>query len=193
VLSARLDHLEVGHRALAAAAAAALAAAGLSQASETGRPFVNELDLLARALPDARDLAALRPLAERGAPTRAVLVAEFPEMARQAAFAAHTPPNGASVFARASHALSALFTVRRTDQLAGNDPDAILARAERRVNDGDLDGAVHEMEALPQKGQVAAKVWLDRVRSRTEIQRRVAGIRLQALRQLAAADRGAGL
>ncbi len=192
-LSARIDRLEMGHHALVDAAAAALAAASLSQASDSGRPFVAELDMLSRVLPDARDLAGLRPLAERGAPTRAVLVAEFPEMARQAAFAARTPPNGSGVFVRISHALSALFTVRRTDTLVGSDPDAILARAERRVNDGDLDGAVHELEALPTKGQLAAKVWLDRARSRIEIQRRVAAIRIQALRTLAAAGREAGI
>ena len=47
-LSARLDRLEYGHRALAEAAASALAAANLSQAAETGRPFSAELNMLAR-------------------------------------------------------------------------------------------------------------------------------------------------
>ena len=191
-LSARIDRLEMGHHALVDAASAALAAASLSQASDSGRPFVGELDMLSRVLPDSRDIAGLRPLAERGAPTRAVLVAEFPEMARQAAIASRTPPDGAGVFARISHALNALFTVRRTDHLTGNDPDAVLARAERRVNDGDLDTAVRELDALPARGQAAARVWLERARSRMEIQRRVAAIRIQALRGLAAASREAG-
>jgi hypothetical protein len=192
-LSARIDRLETEHRSVTAAAAAALATASLSQASETGRPFVVELNTVARILPDSGDLTALRPLAERGVPTREVLVAEFPEMARQASFAAKTPAEGAGLLTRLNHALSALFTLRQTNRLTGSDPDAILARAERKVNDGDLDGAVREVQSLPSNGPAAAKVWLDRARSRAELQRQIAAIRLKVLRNLAAVDREAGL
>ena len=191
-LAARVDRLEADRRSLTAAAAAALATASLSQASETGRPFVAELNTVARILPDSGDLTALRPLAERGAPTRAVLVAEFPEMARQASFAAKTPAEGAGLLTRLNHALSALFTLRRINRLTGSDPDAILARAERKVNDGDLEGAIREIESLPSNGPAAAKVWLDRARSRAEVQRQIAAIRLKALRNLAAVDREGG-
>ncbi len=191
-LAARVDRLEADRRSLTGAAAAALATASLSQASETGRPFVAELNTVARILPDTGDLTALRPLAERGAPTRAVLVAEFPEMARQASFAAKTPAEGAGLLTRLNHALSAVFTLRRINRLTGSDPDAILARAERKVNDGDLEGAIREIESLPSNGPAAAKVWLDRARSRAEVQRQIAAIRLKALRNLAAVDREAG-
>jgi len=191
-LAARVDRLETDRRSLTAAAAAALATASLSQASESGRPFVAELNTVARILPDSGDLTALRPLAERGAPTRAELVAEFPDMARQASFAAKTPAEGAGLLTRLNHALSAVFTLRRINRLTGSDPDAILARAERKVNDGDLEGAIREIESLPSNGPAAAKVWLDRARSRAEVQRQIAAIRLKALRNLAAVDREAG-
>jgi len=192
-LASRIDRLEADHRAVTAAAAAALATASLSQASETGRPFVTELNTVARIVPDSGDLTALRPLAERGVPTREVLVAEFPEMARQARFAAKTPAEGAGLLTRLNHALSALFTLRQTNRLTGSDPDAILARAERKVNDGDLDGAIREIQSLPSNGPAAAKVWVDRARSRADLQRQVAAIRLKVLRNLAAVDREAGL
>ena len=192
-LAARIDRLEADHRAVTAAAAAALATASLSQASETGRPFVAELNTMARIVPDSGDLTALRPLAERGVPTREVLVAEFPEMARQASFAAKTPAEGAGLLTRLNHALSALFTLRQTNRLTGSDPDAILARAERKVNDGDLDGAIREIQTLPSNGPAAAKVWVDRARSRADLQRQIAAIRLKVLRNLAAVDREAGL
>jgi hypothetical protein len=192
-LAVRVDRLETEHRSVTAAAAAALATASLSQASETGRPFVVELNTVARILPDSGDLTSLRPLAERGVPTREVLVAEFPEMARQASFAAKTPVEGAGLLTRLNHALSALFTLRQTNRLTGSDPDAILARAERKVNDGDLDGAIREIQSLPSNGSAAAKVWLDRARSRAELQRQIAAIRLKVLRNLAAVDREAGL
>jgi len=192
-LASRIDRLEADHRAVTAAAAAALATASLSQASETGRPFVAELNTVARIVPDSGDLTALRPLAERGVPTREVLVAEFPEMARQASFAAKTPAEGAGLLTRLNHALSALFTLRQTNRLTGSDPDAILARAERKVNDGDLDGAIREIQSLPSNGPAAAKVWVDRARSRADLQRQIAAIRLKVLRNLAAVDREAGL
>jgi len=192
-LAARVDRLEADRRSVTAAAAAALATASLSQASETGRPFVSELNTVSRILPDSGDLTALRPLAERGVPTREVLVAEFPEMARQASFAAKTPAEGARLLSRLNHALSALFTLRQINRLTGTDPDAILARAEHKVNDGDLDGAVREIQSLPSNGPAAAKVWLDRARSRAELQRQIAAIRLKVLRNLAAVDREAGL
>ena len=191
-LTARLDRIENEHHALVGAASAALAAASLSQASDTGRPFVSDLDTLARTLPYPHEVDALRALSERGAPPRAVLVAEFPDMARRAAYASRDPVQGSGWLAQMAHAMGALFTVRRTDQTSGSSPDAILARAEHRLNDGDLDGAVHELDALPPKGRDAAAPWRDRASRRVQIQNRVAAIRLDALKNLASASKGAG-
>jgi hypothetical protein len=189
-LASRLDKLESGRKGLGDAATAALAAASLSQAAETGRPFLNELNAVAQLMPDSRAVDALRPFADKGAPSRAVLVAEFPEMARRADFAANTPGAHAGLLARLTHALSVLFTVRQVDRLTGNDPDAILARAERKVNDGDLEGAVKELDSLPPKGREAASVWRERALQRVQIQSRVSTIRLNALRNLAGANSG---
>lgn len=191
-LSARLDRVESEHHALVEAASAALAAASLSQASDTGRPFVTDLDALSRVLPDSHQVDALRALAEHGAPPRAVLVAEFPDMARRAAYASRAPVEGSGWLAQAAHAVGVLFTVRRTDQLSGSGPDAVLARAEHRLNDGDLDGAVHELDSLPPKGREAAAPWRDRATRRMQIQNRVAAIRLEALKGLASASKGTG-
>jgi hypothetical protein len=189
-LVSRVDKLESGRKGLGDAATAALAAASLSQAAETGRPFLNELNAVAQLMPDSRAVEALRPFADKGAPSRAVLVAEFPEMARRADFAANTPGAHAGLLARLTHALSVLFTVRQVDRLTGSDPDAILARAEHKVNDGDLEGAVKELDALPPKGREAASVWRERALQRVQIQSRVSTIRLNALRNLASANSG---
>ncbi len=191
-LTARLDRIENEHHALVGAASAALAAASLSQASDTGRPFASDLDNLARTLPDPHEVDALRALAEHGAPPRPVLVAEFPDMARRAAYASRAPVQGSGWLAQIAHAVGVLFTVRRTDQTSGSSPDAILARAEHRLNDGDLDGAVRELDALPPKGRDAAAPWRDRALRRVQIQNRVAAIRLDALKNLASASKGAG-
>lgn len=190
-LAARVQRLEEAQTRATRAAAAAVAAAALADAAQDSRPFVGELASLERAMPGDRVIEALRPLAETGAPTRAALAAEFPEVASRAALAARAPGEDASFLARAGHALSSLVTLRRVDDLSGGSPDAVLARAERRVLDGDLAGAVEQLRALPASTQAATAAWRERARRRLEIERAVGALRGSALRDLAAANAAA--
>jgi hypothetical protein len=188
-LKARVQRLESEERATVDAASAALAAASLNQAADTSRPFARDVDALSRALPDSRDLEILRGLAQVGAPTRSALAAEFPDVAQKAAYASHAPGDQASLLTRIFHAISAVVTIRRTDRLTGDDPDAVLARAERAVGDGDLETALKELNALPQAGRDAVAAWREKASRRIEIQRRIAAIRSDALRALAVSSR----
>lgn len=188
-LKARVQRLESEERATVDAASAALAAASLNQAADTSRPFARDVDALSRALPDSRDLEILRGLAQVGAPTRSALAAEFPDVAQKAAYASHAPGDRASLLTRIVHAISAVVTIRRTDRLTGDDPDAVLARAERAVGDGDLETALKELNALPQAGRDAVATWREKASRRIEIQRRIAAIRSDALRALAVSSR----
>jgi hypothetical protein len=185
-VSARLDHLEQAERRTAHAAAAAVAAGALADAAETSRPFVGELAALERLTPQTDLLTGLRPLAETGAPTRAALAAGFPDVAARAASALHTPPKGASPLARILAALSRLVVIRRIDDLDARTPDAALARAERALSDGDVKGALAEVDALPQPARDAIGEWREGARRRLEIERHIEGLRARALRDLAA-------
>ena len=184
-LSARIDRLEAAQARSARAASAAVAAAALADAAATSRPFAAELDNLERLAPGAA-VAGLRPLAATGASTRAALAAEFPEVAARAASASRVAAADSSLVARATAALGALFTLRRIDDLSGQTPDAVLARAERRVADGDLEGALQQLAALPPGGQAATADWRERARRRVEVERRIAALRSAALRDLSA-------
>lgn len=186
----RLDRVEAAQARTARAASAAVAAAALADAAQTSRPFLNELVTLERLTPDARDLADLRDLAETGAPTLAALAAEFPEVADRAAAASRTAGTDTSLLSRIGDALAALITVRRTGDLSGNSPDAILARAERRVAQGDIEAALTILKALPAGGQRATADWRERAHRRVEIERRIRDLRTAALRNLAEAERG---
>lgn len=185
-LSARVRELEAAQDATLKAATAALASASLVQASQTSRPFSAELAAVEALLPPSGDLAQLQRLAQYGAPTRSALAAEFPAAASRAISASRAPADRASLFQRVRHAVSSIVTIRRVDHVEGAGAHAILARAEARLNEGDIEGALIELEALTPPAREALGAWRARAERRAEIDRRIAGVReasLQALRQ----------
>ena len=187
----RLDALEADRGKLASASASALAASALMQAAQGSRPFAPEVKALADLAPSL-DLRALQADAERGAPSRAALAASFPDYAARAASAARAPGDGAGVLARVGHALSRVVALRRVGEVPGDGPDAILARAERQIDDGDIVGALATLEALPADAKDALGPWRDRAERRAKIDREIARIRAQALQELSQLARSGG-
>ncbi len=183
-LSGRLDRLESDQRRSARAAAEALAAAELSEAAQASQPFAGQLAGIDRLLPDSADLRDLRQLAATGAPSRPALAAELAGLADRAAVAARAPAAGAGLLAHLTHALAAVFTLRRVDRVTGGDPDAVLARAQQHANDGDIEGALKSLDALPRGGQTALADWRLQAQRRIAIDRHVAALRTAALRDL---------
>ena len=176
--------------AILAAAELALAIDSISEASETGRPFTRQMALVDALAPGSKGAETLRPLADRGAPTLAVLVAEYPETARRAAYASRAPAKASGFWARLSYAANVLFTVRRTDRLTGAEPDAVLARAEHLLYEGDVDGALKALDGLPPKGKDASAAWRDRALRRSQLQNGLEALRAEAILRLDAARRG---
>lgn len=184
-LAARLDSLEAGQARTAESAAAALAAAALLEAAQTSRPFSDELAALDQVSQPSAELRALRSLAATGAPSRAALAAQFPEYAARAAGASRATGEGRGLWARIQATLSRIVMVRRVGDLPGKGVDALLARAERQLDDGDVDHALRTLEELPPAGREAVEPWVARARTRAEIDRRVSAVRAQALEDLA--------
>ena len=190
-LESRVQALETSQNRTVDAAAAALASALLAEAADSSRPFDRELAALERVLPLSPDAAALRRLAQSGAPTKAALAAGFDDAAARASVAARDPGERAGFFDRLGYALANIVTVRRVGSLKGDMPDAVLARAERLVDDGDIDGALTTLNALPPKANAALADWRIGAERRAAIDRRVAAIRATALANLAAVSRPA--
>ena len=184
-LSARLDRLESGNERLREAAAEALAAADLAQASQTSRPFATEVEALRPLLPQSPALRALAAYAPTGAPSRAQLAGQLGDVADHVVVAAESPAKDSGALAHLTHMLAAVFTVRRVDKLTGDDPDAILARAQARADDGDIEGALHALDQLPPSGRDAAAPWRAAAVRRVDIDRLTAAIRADAERNLA--------
>jgi hypothetical protein len=183
-LAERVDRVEGGQQRLSRAAASALAAASLTDAADSSRPFGEELTALAPVLPSSSDVQALAAYARTGAPTVAGLAQAWPDVAARAALAARARTEGGGVIDRIAQALASVMTIRRIDRLEGKDADAVLARASGRIDDGDLDGALAELEALPPAAREATAAWRARAQRRLEIDRRVGAIRAAALNEL---------
>lgn len=191
-LTQRIEALEDRQGRAAQASAGALAAAALMEAAQTSRPFAEELSALEAAAPDLGDLRALRPYAERGVPSVTALAASFPEYAAHAAAASRATDENAGLLARIGQALSRVVTLRRVGELSGDGPDAMLARAERQVEDGDLTGALAALDRLPPAGRNALAPWRAQAEGRAVVDRRVSDLRGQALRDLTDLARSGG-
>jgi len=180
-LEGRVAVLETGQQRALDAAGVALAAATLADAARTARPFAEELASLERVLPLSPDLRALARLAQDGAPTRAGLADEFETLAGRAAVAARDPGRNADFLARLRHTLSSIVSIRQVGSTQGSTPDAVLGRAQKLLNEGDIEGALAAVETLPPPAQAVLAPWRGAAERRVEIDRHIAAIRADAL------------
>ena len=183
-INQRVGRLEADQHDQAAAAASALAASALQQAAQSSQPFDEDLKAVEPLLPANTDLRALRRLAQIGAPTRSALASSFPEVAAKAAVAARTPGKDSGPFAEALHVLASIVTIRRVDKVTGKGPDAVLARAERLLNDGELDATLKALDDLPKDAQLSMTQWRSGLERRAELDRQIGALRASALKAL---------
>ena len=180
-LEGRVVVLEAGQQRALDAAGAALAAATLADVADGARPFAEQLAGLERVLPPSPELRALARLARDGAPTRAGLADDFETVASRAAVAARDPGRNADFLARLRHALSSIVSIRQVGSTQGDTPDAILGRAQRSLNEGDIEGALAALQNLPAPAQTVLAPWRVAAERRVEIDRHIAAVRADAL------------
>ena len=168
-LAARIDGVETAIAEAAAraddvedeAAARAREAARnqVALALESGAPYAEPLDVL------GDPPAPLAEPAETGVPTVAALADDFPPLAREALRAARAE-------AGASEGMGSLFrnafNPRSLEPREGDDPDAVLSRAEAALRDGDVDAALAEIGALPEAASEILADWRARAETRVE-------------------------
>ncbi|MFL5295974.1 MAG: COG4223 family protein [Phenylobacterium sp.] len=189
-LNARMGILESRQAHVSQAAASALAAATIADASQSTGPFADAVAAYSASGPPSPELAALARFAASGAPSRTALAASFPDYAARAASAAHAPGEKAGLGDRLVYMLSKVVSLRRVGDVPGDSPDALLARAERLVADGDLDRALKLLDRLPPAARDAIGPWRARAERRAEIDRDAEALRARALQELAAETRG---
>lgn len=162
--AARMEERLAALDGAARAARADLARTRLRAALATGEPFADalaELRAAGGAPPDA-----LAAHAATGVATHADLERSFPAAARAGLAAALQATTEDSAAARAWSFLRAQVGARSLEPQAGDDPDAVLSRAEAALAAGDLARALDELAALPEAGRAAMSGWIDRAQAR---------------------------
>ncbi len=111
----------------------------------------------------------LNALAEIGVPTLAQLQEDFPDAARAALGKARESGANATAEGGGFGAfLKSQLGARSLEPREGNDPDAVLSRAEAAVRSGDLQTALDEIKALPDDAQGELADWAKTARTRLE-------------------------
>ncbi|WP_339763709.1 mitofilin family membrane protein [uncultured Hoeflea sp.] len=154
--------------------ARAIAAAGLKSAIDRGGSFMSELEAFASVAPDDPAVAELRDLAARGVPSRSDLVAGFSDAASTAIAAADPGNPDAGLVDRLMSSAMSVVKVRKVGDVPGDSAEAIAARAEARLLNGDLDAAVSEWNTLPETSLAATADYGDALAARARAEKLIA-------------------
>lgn len=146
--------------------AAELAFANLKAAVLAGHPYGAELSSLRAAAPAINDLGSLPAFADRGLPTVAELTDAFQRI-KDKSLAGTAGDDGHSLMDGLFASAKSLVKVRRVDANApGDGADAVLARAEAKLAQGDLVGAADEVDHLSGPSEQAFAEWSKQARAR---------------------------
>ena len=156
----RAAQIEAAAAAEAAAAEKEALLSKLKAAVDGGASYNELVDELGNV---PGDLAAH---ASTGVPTMVVLQQNFPDAARAALATAQTVPDDATTGQRLTAFLRRQTNARSLAPKEGDDPDAILSRAEAQLGEGHLTEALAELDALPETAQSAMSGWLDDAKTR---------------------------
>lgn len=135
--------------------AVAIASAGLKAAIDRGGPFGPELQALEGIDPNDPAVKELKSFAATGVPARAKLVSDFSGVADiMLAEVAGQQPNQ-SFADRLWSSAESMIKVRPVGYVEGEGADAVVARIEANLTDGNLKGAAAEWAKLPEAAQKA--------------------------------------
>lgn len=149
--------------------ARAIASVGLKAAIDRGGPFAAELDAFASVASDDAAIAGLRDFAASGVPTRSQLLAAFPAAADRMIAAMRPAEPDAGIFDRLMSSAMTMVKVRKVGDVEGDSVEAIVARMETRITDGDLEGALAEWQKLPDPAKAAAGDFGDKLAARAKV------------------------
>ena len=140
------------------------ALAELTARAQDGQPFAEPLATLQENAVEVPEV--LVSTAETGVPTVTALAESFPEPAREALRAARDADEDAG--GGLGSFLQNQLGARSVAPREGNDPDAVLSRAEAAVKAGDISEALAELESLPPEAQTALADWTEQAALRRD-------------------------
>ncbi|PSN63253.1 hypothetical protein BS50DRAFT_530976 [Corynespora cassiicola Philippines] len=139
----------------------------------TPKPFITELAALKEIAADdpvvGAAIASINPTAyQRGIPNSAQLIDRFRRVAQEVRKAALLPEDAGVASHLASLAMSKVL-FKKSGLAVGQDVEAVLARTEVLLEEGDLDGAAREMNGLQGWAKLLSKDWLGDCRRVLEV------------------------
>jgi hypothetical protein len=179
-LQAETDTIRAQSNSAAIAARAAFAVSAATEAARASGPFEQAYATLETILPGDPNIVALAPLAKTGAPSRQELKEQFETLEGKIVRAARISAAGAGFWGRLQAFLAQFVTVRRTGE--SETPTGMVERASARLASDDVAGAVAELSRLTGPAAQVAGPWVQRARTRLEIDARLAAIRAELSR-----------
>lgn len=149
---------------------------GLEAAFAAGRPYADELEALSRAAPEAAVPPAIAGAAETGLPSPEAIGDRFASLVPEM-LAAQRPADGEGWQETALDWLRGLLAIRPAGDVAGDTPEAILARLEATMARRDYVAADALFARLPEEMRNAAGAVPGQVRLQADAARWIATLR----------------
>ncbi len=164
--------------------AVALGLGNLEAALLTGRPYAAQIAALRRLGTKDADMPTLVARADTGVPTEPELAGRFPALADRAV-RAEREAAADNWFARLWARIRTLVVARPVGDVAGAGTPAILARAQARLDSGDLAGAAAEVGTLKGAAAATLKGWAADAQARLTVEAELSHLRDQLVGDLA--------
>ena len=145
----------------------------LKSAVERGGPYLSELDTVKSIAPDDPSIAGLQEHAASGVASRAELVRQFPDVANRILTAVNQPEGSDGISGRLMASAMSLIKVRPVGNVEGDGPEAIVARMEDKLRNGDIKGAELEWQSLPDAGKQVSQDFDDKLKVRIDVESKV--------------------
>jgi hypothetical protein len=162
-------------------AARAVAAAGLKAAIDRGGPFETELMTYASVADNDPAVAELQKFGAAGVPSRAELQREFPRIADAMLDAAAQPDAKQGLAGRLLSSAMSVVKVRRVGDVEGDSPEAVVARMEEGLRNGDLQASAREWNTLPEPARIASQDFKQKLDARIQVENLVGGTLTRAV------------
>ena len=82
----------------------------------------------------------------------------------------HQPEGDQGIFNRLMSSAASAIRVRPVGSVEGDSPEAVVARIETKLQNGDFKGAQIEWQALPEKGQAAGAHYKRKLDARVTVE-----------------------
>jgi hypothetical protein len=166
----------------------AVAAEAVSARLAAGAPYSTEEAALERLGANPAKIAALKPFAEKGAPTAAALAAGFAKVAPDALKAVAPKENG-GVMDRLMSNMSKVIEITPVGEVPGDDPPALVSQIAAALDRGDIGGATARWALLPEPARKVSQDWAAAAQARLAADAAAQGVLNDAMAKLAAGDK----